>query len=99
MDNNAKTIDLVVAEYENGERNPFKIAEKCFVSVKTVREYLYRKGLKVGSKSKYYHRCEKTNLIMTDLRLGTMTQNAIAKKYGVTRQYICQLNREIREEL
>lgn len=99
MDNYVRTIDLVAAEYENGERNPYKIAEKCFVSVKTVREYLYRLGLKIGHRHKKYNRCEKTQMIMTDLRLGVLSQNEIARKHEVTRQYVCMLNAELKREL
>ena len=92
-----KTVDKVIAEYNRGERNPFAIAEKFGIKVKSVRDYIYRAGLNLGGRKKVYNRAAKTQFIMTDLKLGVLSMAKIAKKYGVSRQYVFQLKEELKK--
>lgn len=90
--------EKVALEYERGERNPYLIAERVGATVLTVRDYLSRLGLKLGKKSKVYKVCLKTKLIRADLYVGAKTVREICDEYGVSRQYVHKLKKELERD-
>lgn len=89
FDNGRATIEQkICAEFDEGERNAKVIAEKYGVAIGTVRYYLCMNGRKFGRKTKNLNHCDRTLEIVADLEYGALSQSEIAKKHGVSRQYI-----------
>jgi DNA-binding CsgD family transcriptional regulator len=89
----------IVALFNSGVKNAPLIARELGVSQKTVYHALYANGLRIGGKSRIFKHNEKTRAIARDLESGGMSQSEIAKKHGVSRQYVSQVARKIREGL
>ena len=77
--------------------NPYEIANELAVSKRCVDTCLYELG-KRGRPShnhKKRKRNEKTNAIMEELKKYELTHREIAEKYGVSKQYVYRLSKEL----
>lgn len=92
--------DKIIASYERGERNPYKIAEDCGVSLRTVQYYLSANKLPLGKNGRKcgmnFKHCEKTERIFADFERGELKQIEIARKYGVSKEYISKMRKKWR---
>lgn len=93
------TREKVVAEFNKGERDPYTIAKTLGIKVWTVRDYLSRSGLKLGKKHKVFKVCLKTQMIRADLYVGAKTVREICDEYGVSRQYVHKLKKNLENDL
>jgi hypothetical protein len=91
----------VCEAYLNGEHDVKKLAKTFHYSVGTIRTYLLLGGVK-RERPKHYictkEKSEKTLNIIAELRKGEKTQYEIAKEYGVTRQYVNELKKGMKNE-
>ena len=85
----------VVEAFQRGERNPYKIAEEYGLSVHSVRSFLGWNKCHKGKKTRNWVHCERTDAIVEDLQEGKLSQAEIARKYGVSRQYITKMKRKV----
>jgi DNA-binding CsgD family transcriptional regulator len=82
------SADKVCQAYDEGERNCKAIANRLGLAESTVRQYLRWNGRLLGKKTRNFSHSPRTLEIAEDLRDGGLTQYKIAKKYGVSAQYI-----------
>ena len=93
-----KTLeDKIMEAYNRGERNPYKIADEYGATPNYVRYVFSINQLRVGKKTQNWVHCERTNAIVEDLQGGELTNAQIARKFGVSRQYITNIKRKLRE--
>lgn len=85
----------VVEAFQRGERNPYKIAEDLGITPNSVRAFLGWHKCRKGKKTRNWVHCERTNEIVKDLQEGALSQAEIARKYGVSRQYITKMKRKV----
>lgn len=91
-----KTAEQKVVEaFQRGERNPYAIAEEYGLSVHSVRSFLGWNKCHKGKKTRNWVHCDRTNEIVEDLQEGVLSQAEIARKYGVSRQYITKMKRKV----
>lgn len=91
-----KTAEQKVVEaFQRGERNPYKIAEEYGLSVHSVRSFLGWNKCHKGKKTQNWVHCDRTDAIVEDLQDGALSQAEIARKYGVSRQYITKMKRKV----
>ena len=93
------TEQRVVALFESGVKNAALISREIGVKTKVVYNYLYANGLRIGGKTRIFVHSKKTMEIARDIELGELSQSEIARKHGVSRQYVSQVARKIREGL
>lgn len=90
----------LTAAYNNGITDPRELARLFGYSLNTTTHYLRLAGIKRGHPPKQYFPKplgEKTLAIIRDLESSKMTLSEIAKKHGVSRQYVYQLKERIEE--
>ena len=87
--------EKVVEAFQRGERNPYAIAEEYGLSVHSVRSFLGWNKCHKGKKTRNWVHCERTDAIVEDLKEGALSQAEIARKYGVSRQYITKMKRKV----
>lgn len=87
--------DKIVEAYHRGERNPYEIAEQYGVQPDYVYWVLKTNKLRLGRKTRNFVHTERTNEIVEDLQEGKLSQAEIARKYGVSRQYITKMKRKV----
>ena len=91
--------EKVAQAYANGERDPYEIAKTYGLSLKTVKDYKWRSGIKIGKRPpRNYRHCDRTNAINADLELGNATVAEIAKKHGVSWTYVKKLKNKLIED-
>lgn len=86
----ARTIGhkrTVIEAYERGMRNPYDIAEEFDIPVGTVNTTLSRAGFTNGRAKRNFKKNEKTLEIIELLKAGE-SQAEIARKFGVSRQWV-----------
>lgn len=87
--------DKIVEAYHRGERNPYRIAEQYGVQTSYVYSVLNNHGLPLGKKTRNFVHAERTNAIVEDLQDDELSQIEIARKHGVSRQYITKIKHKI----
>lgn len=87
--------EKVVAAFQRGDRNPYAIAEEYGLSVHSVRSFLGWNKCHKGKKTRNWVHCDRTDAIVEDLQEGALSQSEIARKYGVSRQYITKMKRKV----
>lgn len=87
--------EKVVEAFKRGERNPYAIAEEYGLSVHSVRSFLCWNKCHKGKKTRNWVHCDRTDAIVEDLQEGVLSQAEIARKYGVSRQYITKMKRKM----
>lgn len=87
--------DKIIDAYHRGERNPYVIAEQYGVKTRYVYDVLLRNKLHLGKKTRNFVHTERTNAIVEDLNDGELSQVEIARKHGVSRQYITKIKRKL----
>jgi transposase len=88
----------VLEAYENGERNPYKIAETYGLTPLTVQTYKKKNGIVTGRGKRNFKHSQRTNAINKDLKDGIITCSEIAQKHGVSRQFVYQLRKKLEED-
>lgn len=90
----------LTAAYNNGITDPRELSRLFGYSLNTTTYYLRLAGIKRGHPPKQYFPKplgEKALAIIRDLESSKMTLSEIAKKHGVSRQYVYQLKERIEE--
>ena len=87
--------DKIIEAYHRGERNPYAIADTYGVKVNYVYWVLARNKLRLGKKTRVFVHSERTTAIVEDLKDGALSQVEIAKKHGVSRQYITKIKKKL----
>ena len=88
------TVQKVCEAFDNGDRNAKAIAERYGLSETTVRIYLRTNGRHFGKKTRNWVHSDRTLAIVEDLNDGVLSQYAIAKKHGVSRQYLTKIKKK-----
>lgn len=99
LDRKKSTKESLVLEYQNGETNPYEIAEKYNLSICTVRQYLGCAGLKRKRPSKNYKKREKVKMCNLSEKTKTIINALnskkslvqIAKENNVSKQYVAKV--------
>ena len=91
-----KSLQLVVEAYRNVTTDVDELAEMFSFTRGTIKQYLFEAGIHRNRPSTYHLTKEKKPSkrkaeIMRQIKESGLSQSAIAKKYGVSRQYIHQL--------
>ena len=90
------SMDLVAKAYELGITDLDELADMFGFKRSTIVEYLNKKGVVRPRPLTYNTKVsEKTNQIMQELVEAKISQSQIAKKYGVTRQYVHYLSNKL----
>jgi hypothetical protein len=90
------TRQKIEALFEKGY-NKQQIASELAMSTRTVNDYLADMGIK-GRPPKNYKprkRSEKTHIIINELQKPQISYSEIARKYGVSRQYVYRIYKEL----
>lgn len=87
----------IVEAYHKGERNAYELAKRFGVKPNTVYKILCVNKLSLGTKSRNFVHCDRTNAIIEDLQDGILSQVEIAKKHNVTKQYINKLKGKLKK--
>ena len=87
----------MIEAFKGGETNPYVLADTYGVKVSSVKLFLHRNGCKRKRPPLNYVHCDRTNAIIEDLREGEISQSEIAKKHGVSRQYVAKIKRKVDE--
>lgn len=85
-------------EYESGNTNVYVLARKYDLKASTVTRYLVSAGVKSGRPPHNYKETplnEKAQQIIADIRQDDLSGAEIARKHGVSRQYVLQLKQRI----
>lgn len=94
-----KRIEQLIAAYNSGVTNMYDLAEMFDISPKTAGVYLYEGGIKrdrhiehrgYPHKDKYYE-------IVSALRESDESISALARRFGVSRQYVHQIKERLKE--
>ena len=85
------TKDKVVDAYNSGIRDVAEIADIFHLEPSTVRVYLCEAGVKRHQTRKPYPHGDRTKEILAAIRNGEGNLTQLAKRFGVSRQYIHQL--------
>lgn len=97
------TREKVIALYKSGVENPFDISAELGIAMSTVYQYLkdYRGIVKRTRHNwrpiKKYKTTDKTQEILQEICNGQLKDIEIARKYGVTKQWIYQLKKKNKE--
>lgn len=96
-----KTTDAIKAlanAWENETQNPYELAEMFGYTPETVKVYLRISGVRKGKRPSHnFKHCNKTNEIAKDLKDGK-PMIYIAKKFGVSRQWVHQIKQKMERE-
>lgn len=95
-----KSLQLVAEAYRNVTTDVDELAEMFCFTRGTIIQYLFEAGVHRNRPSTYRlakekKASEKKAEIMRQIKESGLSQSAIAKKYGVSRQYIHQLSNEL----
>ena len=92
--------EKVAEACREGEVNPYVIAERYGLKVKTVREYKRKCGIVETAKrpKKNYIRSKKTDEIMAAFAEGDCTVAEVAKRFNVCWTYAKKIKRKYEEE-
>jgi transposase len=90
-----KNLTKVLEAFDNGERDARVIADTYRLKLQTVYFYLNSNGRFFGTKTRNWVHTERTLAIIDDLREGKMSQIEIAKKHGVSKQYITKMKHKL----
>lgn len=90
-----RTEDVVVRLYDEGCRDVNEIARKIGVKPKTAYIYLHRNERFFGKKTHHSYHCDRTVAIVEDIKDGELSITAIAKKHGVSRQYVSKVREKV----
>ena len=90
-----KNLTKVLEAFDNGERDARVIADTYRLKLQTVYFYLNSNGRFFGTKTRNWVHTERTLAIIDDLREGKMSQIEIAKKHGVSKQYITKIKHKL----
>ena len=90
-----KSLVKVLEAFDNGERNVRALADTYRLKVQTVYFYLNSNGRYLGTKTRNWVHTERTLAIIDDLRDGVLSQIEIAKKHGVSKQYITKIKHKL----
>lgn len=91
-------IEKLVNAYRNGMTDPRDLAETFGYTLKTVLQYLKLGKCKHGHPKTQYNPKplgEKALEIMRVIKQGKLSMAEIARKYGVSRQYVYQLKERL----
>ena len=88
----------VVEVYQSGMTNPHELAEIHNIPYQYVLNILNESNIRLGHPKRHYKHCERTNLIIDELKANCLSYKDIAEKYGVTRQYISEIKRRFVNE-
>ncbi len=87
---------LVVDAYNGGMTNPYEIAETYGLTCGTVKLYLWEGGVQRPYPKKHYRPKPITDKSMEILdALETQTQSEVARKFGVSRQWVSALKKRM----
>lgn len=95
-----KSLHLVAEAYRNVTTDVDELAEMFSFTRGTIMQYLFEAGVHRNRPSTYHLTKEKKASerkaeIMRQIKESGLSQTEIAKKYGVSRQYIHQLSNEL----
>lgn len=91
-----RSMQMVANAYNSGIVDIDELADMFSFTRLTIIEYLNKMGIKRQRPLRYKTNVgEKTHQIMHDLREAKISQTQIAKKYGVSRQYVHRLSNQI----
>ena len=92
--------EKVAEACREGEVNPYVIAERYGLKVKTVRDYKRICGVVETAKrpKRNYRHCDKTEAIMSAFKEGDYTVAEVAKRFGVSWTYAKKLKRKLEED-
>jgi len=92
------TVKAVASAWETETKNPRELAQMFGLSEKTIREYLVQSGVRQGARPRFnYRHSDKTDAISAEIKNGTRLSE-IAKKYGVSRQWVYQIKNKLEGE-
>ena len=91
------TRDKVVDAYNSGIRDVAEIADIFHLEPSTVRVYLCDAGIKRHKNRKTYAHCERTEEILAAIRNREGNLTELAKRFGVSRQYVHQIKKRLKE--
>lgn len=89
------TVSKVVTAFDEGVTNTAELAKMYGLRPSTVQIYLRENGRKAERKKRVWEHTERTLNIVKDIKDGNLTQYAIAKKYGVSLQYISKIRENL----
>lgn len=90
------SMSMVANAYNNGITNVDELAEMFNFTKGTIIEYLNKQGIHRERPTSYITvTSERTSQIIKDIKEAKYTQTQLAKKYGVSRQYIHYLSTQI----
>lgn len=89
------TEEFVIKAFDDGMRGAREIAAHFGIKERTVYIYLNRNNRFFGKKVCHSVHCERTNEIVCDIKQGNMNITQIAKKHGVSRQYVSKLKEKV----
>lgn len=95
-----KSLQLVAEAYRNITTDVDELAEMFSFTRGTIMQYLFEAGIHRNRPSTYRRvkgkrASERKAEIMRQIKESRLSQTEIAKKYGVSRQYIHQLSNEL----
>lgn len=88
-------VAKVCRDYDEGERDVRKIAKTYGLTVGTVYQYLQKNGRLIGFKKQNYTHCQRSLDIAEDIKEKTLSLGDIAKRHGVSRQYVFKIKKKI----
>lgn len=93
-----EAIKALANAWESESKSPYELAEMFGYSPDTVKRYLSISGVRRGKRpTRNFKHCDKTNEIAKDLKDGK-PMIYIAKKFGVSRQYVYQLKQKLEKQ-
>ena len=93
-------VDKLSAEYISGTTDIYELSKMFDIRPNTVTKYLTEAGFKKGREPKNFKRRElnaKAKEILGEFIKDELTDSEIARKFGVSRQYVYQLKQRIKE--
>lgn len=88
-------IERVKHAFDEGEVNPYKIAEENGIAYGTLKTYKTNLGLRTGRQKHNFKVCAKTKQIMSDLQKGEKSLSEIARTHQVPRQWVHELKTKL----
>ena len=80
---------------ESGETNPYKISEELGISKNLFYRYRTAVGYSTPRPKRNYKVVEKTRQIERDIRLSRASLSEIARRHGVSKQYVWQIKKKM----
>jgi transposase len=94
-DKTKRMVKAIAHAWQTETKDPNELAVMFGYAVSTINTYLQRSGVREGKRQPHnFNHCPKTNDIVDELREGAAICE-IAKKFGVSRQYVFKVKKRL----